>query len=117
MREILEALAKTEREHASAVAEALRFIGARQPMIGRLVAMVVTGLGWVVARLGEGVMLRADLFLEKLAARSYEKSAEQFAAWGEEMLASKFRIMAAAEEDHARQLRTLTTDFTAAPPH
>jgi hypothetical protein len=54
-------------------------------------------------------MLRFDLLLERLAVRSYTAGASQFQAWGEELLAAEFRLMAAAEDDHARRIRDLLT--------
>ena len=105
--EALREFARTEREHASAVTDALQRMGSRGPFTGGLVALFSTVLGWLLGRMGDRIMLRADVLLEHLAVRSYSAGAEQFAAWGEELLASEFRLMTAAEEDHARRLREL----------
>jgi demethoxyubiquinone hydroxylase (CLK1/Coq7/Cat5 family)/uncharacterized membrane protein YphA (DoxX/SURF4 family) len=99
--------AETEREHASAGLDALGRLGARGPYLGGVVALLSTAIGWLTARLGDRWMLRCDLPLERLAVRSYGRSAEQFAAWEEEVLASEFRLMAAAEDEHARRLAEL----------
>ena len=58
--------------------------------------------------------LRFDLALERLAVRSYAASAAQFQAWGEDLLAAEFRLMAAAEDDHARRIRDLLAGLRAA---
>jgi rubrerythrin/uncharacterized membrane protein YphA (DoxX/SURF4 family) len=109
--EALETFAATEREHGAAVADALSRLGARAPRREAPVAAAAGILGWFLGRLGDRAMLTFDLGLEKAAVRSYAASAAQFAAWGEELLAAEFRLMAAAEEDHARRLRDLLADL------
>ena len=88
-------------------------MGTRGPRGGGLVALLSTVLGWVLGRLGDRTMLRADGWLERLAIRSYSAGAGQFAAWEEHLLASEFRLMAAAEEDHERRLRALMESLKA----
>ncbi|MDP3940507.1 MAG: demethoxyubiquinone hydroxylase family protein [Deltaproteobacteria bacterium] len=107
----LQDFAETEREHASAGLDALGRLGSRGPRLGGVVALISTAIGWMTARLGDRWMLRCDLLLERFAIRSYGRSAEQFAAWEEEVLASEFRLMAAAEEEHARRLGDLIQGF------
>jgi rubrerythrin len=113
LRETLEAFARTEREHASALGDALGRVGARAPILGGPVALVSTVLGWLLARLGDRRMLAFDLRIETLAVRSYAASAEQFAAWNEDLLAAEFRLMAAEEDDHARRIRDLLAGLAA----
>jgi len=108
--EALQDFAETEREHASAALDALARLGSRGPRLGGVVALLSTVIGWMTGRLGDRWMLRCDLVLERLAVRSYSRSAAQFAEWGEEVLASEFRLMAAAEEEHARRLGDLIQD-------
>ncbi len=110
VREALEDFAETEREHASAVRDALRRLGTRPSLLGGPAMVFSTALGWMVARLGDRVMLRMDLWLERLAVKSYATSARQFSAWGMDMLASEFRLMAAAEDDHARRIGELLAE-------
>jgi len=107
LRDTLEAFAGTEREHASAVRDALGRVGAHASILGGAVALASAVLGWLVAHTGDRLMLRFDLLLEKLAVRSYGASAAQFAAWEEDLLAAEFRLMAAAEDDHVRRIRDL----------
>jgi len=113
--EVLVSFAETEREHASAVGDALGRVGARGPILGGAVALASTIFGWLLARTGDRTMLRFDLVLERLAVRSYAASAAQFQAWGEDLLAAEFRLMAAAEDDHARRIRELLAGLRAAP--
>jgi len=107
LREALEAFAETEREHASALGDALGRVGTRGSILGGVVVLGSAAIGWLLARLGDRLMLRFDLGLEHLAVRSYTASAAQFQAWGEDLLAAEFRLMAATEDDHARRIRDL----------
>jgi rubrerythrin len=104
VREALEDFAETEREHASAVRDALRRLGTRPSLLGGPAMVFSTALGWILARFGDRAMLRMDLWIERLAVKSYATSAQQFSAWGMDLLASEFRLMAAEEDDHARRI-------------
>ena len=107
VRTMLEDFAEIEREHASALEDALHRLGTRPSLLGGPVAVLSTMVGWLVARLGDRVMLWMDLWLERIGVRSYATSARQFSAWGLDALASEFRLMAATQEDHARRIGAL----------
>ena len=71
------------------------------------------GAGWVV--LWDDTRSGGSSGGSRLYVRSYAASAAQFQAWGEDLLAAEFRLMAAAEDDHARRIRELLAGLHAAP--